>query len=178
MKISNIRSNEREKRREIIKEKVKNLSEEEKQSLEQEFEALLEKENNSMTEEFRKLRWKGMFISAYFEGFVEEKIYAELFKKEDEIHDEKIVQSSGLLGLLEKVCDELAREKQKKKNLECESKILEPKALGLSTQESEVQEPCSSQNLKNSASYTQNMTPSMRIQNVFGGCVQEDASWA
>lgn len=118
MKIENIRLVEREKRREIVKEKIKNLSEQENQNLEQSFEALLEKENNSMTEEFRKFRWKGLFISSYFEGFVEEKIYSELFTKTDEANDEKVVQSSGLLDFLDDVCEELSMVKQKKMNHE------------------------------------------------------------
>jgi hypothetical protein len=138
IKIANIKSNEQEKRKNSVKEKIKALSKEEQQSLEQDFEALLIKENNSITEEFRKFRWKGMFISAYFEGFVRDKIYAELFKNIDETHDEKVVQSSGFLEILDDVCDELRRVKQKKRNLECESKtreskILEPKALEYAT---------------------------------------------
>ena len=118
MKISNIKLNEREKRKKIVKEKIKNLSEQERQNLEQDFEVLLEKENNSMTEQFRKFRWKGMFVSSYFDGFVEEKIYADLFTKADEENDEKVVQASGLFELLEDVCDEITRVKKRKRTLE------------------------------------------------------------
>lgn len=118
MKISNIKSEEHEKRIKMLKDKIKNISDPEKLLLEQEFEAHLEKENNSMTEEFRKSRWKGMFISVYFESFIKEKIYSELFNASDEAaHDEKIVQSSGLLERLDDICHELACLKHKKRDL-------------------------------------------------------------
>lgn len=127
LKIEKIKSEERQRRKEIVKDRIKNLSEQERHNFEQDFELHLEKENNSMTEEFRKLRWKGMFISAYFEGFVEEKVYAEVFEDVKPHHDEKLVQSSGLLELLDDVCHDLSLRQQKKRNLECESNIFKSK---------------------------------------------------
>jgi hypothetical protein len=118
MKISNIKYEEIEKRKNIVKDKIKNLSDQERQILEQDFEAFLEQENNSMTEEFRKFRWNGMFISAYFKGFVEEKIFSQVFENLDRDHDEKIIRSSGLLELLDEVCEEITHVKQKKRDLE------------------------------------------------------------
>lgn len=122
--IATIRSEERERKRNIVKEKIKNLTNQEKQCLEQAFEAHLTQENNSLTEEFRKLRWKGLFISSYFEGFVEEKVFAELFKKgalenresPDDI-EEKLIQSSGYLETLDQTNYDLACLIEKKSQL-------------------------------------------------------------
>ena len=61
-----------------------------------------------MTEEFRKFQWKGLFISAYFDSFVEEKIAAELFKGIDEDKETGLIFSSGLLDALDDVGYELA----------------------------------------------------------------------
>ncbi|MFZ2198335.1 MAG: hypothetical protein WAV13_11415 [Thermodesulfovibrionales bacterium] len=178
IKIANIKSNEREKRKEIIKEKIKNLSEQERHILEKDFEALLEEENNSMTEEFRKFRWKGRFISAYFEGFVEGKIYAELFKKAAGDNDEKIVQSSGLLELLEDACEELAHVKRKKRMLEIGSKTFESKDLETKVIGPRAQESCSSETFsQDSVVNLRSASPLVRAQNTPGNFVQENLAW-
>ena len=82
MQISNIKSEEQEKRKKIVKETIKSISSKERQVLEKDFEIFLEQENNKMTEEFRKYRWDGLFISVYFDSFLEEKIYTSLFGKQ------------------------------------------------------------------------------------------------
>ena len=174
MKIENIKSEEQNKRKEIVKEKVKTLSKEERQSLEQDFEALLEQENNSMTEEFRKFRWKGMFISSYFDSFVEEKIYSELFKKEDKDNDEKVVQSSGLLELLDDVCYALALAKQEKRELDLELHTLKPVDFELSTRGA-----CSSHSLLRGTDWgKRGLSPLKEVQNTLGFFTQETLSWA
>jgi hypothetical protein len=118
VKIANIKSESKQKRKEIVKEKIKSLSETERQKLEQDFEQHLNRENNSMTEEFRKFQWKGLFISAYFDSFVEEKIAAELFKGTDEDKEKRLIFSSGLLDALDDVGYELACLYQKKSLLQ------------------------------------------------------------
>jgi hypothetical protein len=111
VKIANIKSYSIQTRKEIVKERIKNLSETEQQKLKRDFEKHLNRENNSMTEEFRKLRWKGLFISSYFDSFVEEKISAELFKETDQDHQDtenNLIRSSGLLDALDDLGYELA----------------------------------------------------------------------
>lgn len=156
-KISNIKSDERERRKNIVQEKIKNLSGQEEEKLKQEFKAFLERENNSMTEEFRKLRWRGMFISSYFDGFVEEKLYTDLFDEMEEVNDEKIIQSSGLLELLDEVGYELSLMRQRKRTLE--SSILE----------SLTPESYSSETLRYFGSYTRSIHPSMTSHSSLGG---------
>lgn len=113
-KIKCIKEEEIKKRKSIIKERITALSEEEKMDFEQEFEIFLEKENNSLTEEFRKLRWKGAFISAYFNDFIKEKIANKLFKRSLEEDQHEALQSSRLLEVREKVCENLTQLRQKK----------------------------------------------------------------
>jgi hypothetical protein len=87
-------------------------------NFEKEFEDFLEKENNAMTEEFRKNRWKGLFISTYFDDFVEDSVSTQLFKSTYEEDADQAVSASGLLKILEVTCETLAELRQKKKGLQ------------------------------------------------------------
>lgn len=180
MKISHIKSNEQEKRKTIVKDKIKNLSSEERQSLEHAFEAFLEQENNSMTEEFRKSRWKGTFISVYFDSFIEEKIYTQLFGNLDKDHDEKIVQSFGLLELLDEAYHELALIKQQKRNLELRTQVPEPQRVRPSTQNPSTDTGFDLQTFNPVASYLANpLTRQLTsTQNRLDGRTQRPLSWA
>ncbi|MBP9682672.1 MAG: hypothetical protein KBD76_14810 [Bacteriovorax sp.] len=117
-KIKNIQEIEQKKRNNTLKEKIKSFSEEEMKNFEKEFEDFLEKENNAMTEEFRKNRWKGLFVSTYFDDFVEDAVSTQLFKSTYEEDADQAVSASGLLKILEVTCEKLAELKQKKKALQ------------------------------------------------------------
>jgi hypothetical protein len=117
-KIKNIQKIEQKKRNNTLKEKIKSFSEEEMKNFEKEFEDFLEKENNAMTEEFRKNRWNGLFVSTYFDDFVEDAVSTQLFKSTYEEDADQAVLASGLLKILEVTCEKLAELRQKKKGLQ------------------------------------------------------------
>ena len=117
-KIKNIKELEQKKRNSVVKEKMKSFPEKEMTILKKEFEDFLEKENNAITQEFRKNKWNGLFVSSYFDDFVEEKITTQLFKSSYEEDAAHAVSASGLLEHLDKVYEELEDLKQKKKALQ------------------------------------------------------------
>ena len=73
-----------------------------------------------MTEEFRKFRWKGLFITSYFNDFVAEKISPHFFKSTSEDDKNQAIQASGLLAFLEEVYGKIAKLHKRKDALELE----------------------------------------------------------
>lgn len=115
--IKNIQNTEKQKRKAILKEKIKTLSNKEIKKFKKEFIEFIEEENSTMTEEFRKFKWDGMFIAAYFEEFMKEKIEAKLFKRSLKEDQQDALYSSGLLEEHEKVCQYVSALQQRQKDL-------------------------------------------------------------
>lgn len=106
-KIYNIKATERERRKKIVKEKIENLTEKEKKAFEEDFVMFLEKKNDAMTKEFKTSGWKGLFVMTYFEGFVEDKLYAQLFDVSKEKTTQELLKVSGLLEHLNAAGEEI-----------------------------------------------------------------------
>ncbi len=125
-KISLIKAEERMRRKKIIKEKIENLTEQEKKTFEEEFKLFLEQKNDAMTQEFKRSGWKGMFMTTYFDGFMEDRLYTEIFETSEEDETQEALKKSGFLEFLENIEGDIAFLYQKRKDLENAKAVWQP----------------------------------------------------
>ncbi|MBP6950976.1 MAG: hypothetical protein KBD36_00300 [Alphaproteobacteria bacterium] len=116
-KIKYIKKSIEEKREETTKKRIKAFSEEELTYFRGEFENFLKIENNSISREFIKSGWKGMFVETYFEGFLEEKIYNQLFALSSDEEANKILEKSDFPEKLRDICSEIDHLKERRQEL-------------------------------------------------------------
>lgn len=107
----------KKERAQKIKKKTQSFSDEELVKAKLEFVEYLEKENNSISEEYQKNGWKGLFVEAYFEDFLKDKIESQIFTLSLEEETNQNIAKSGANEKLQDLSNKINILKEKMNDL-------------------------------------------------------------